>query len=85
MRRRAHLRLVTSFEAEDTTLAAVLTAEDLAVDLGLDPKARITCGRHRCWSHHCVGWPDHVRFRAGTSDPQVEMACRTSFAASRAQ
>lgn len=60
MRRRAHLRLVTSFEAEDTTLTAVLSAEDLAEELGLDPHARVTCGLHRCWLHQCVAAPDHV-------------------------
>ncbi|MEV6241267.1 hypothetical protein [Lentzea sp. NPDC051838] len=60
MRRRAHLRLVTSFEAEDSTLSAVLSAEDLAEELGLDPHARVTCGLHRCWLHQCVASPDHV-------------------------
>jgi hypothetical protein len=60
MRRRAHLRLVTSSEAGDTTLTAVLGAEDLAEELGLDPHARVTCGLHRCWLHQCVASPDHV-------------------------
>ena len=60
MRRRTHLRLVTSQEAGDTTLTAVLSAEDLAEELGLDPHARVTCGLHRCWLHQCVAGPDHV-------------------------
>ena len=60
MRRRAHLRLVTSFEAGDPTLTVVLSAEDLAEELGLDPHARVTCGLHRRWLHECVASPDHV-------------------------
>lgn len=60
MRRRAHLRLVTSSEAGDPTLTAVLSAEDLAEELGLDPHARVTCGLHRRWLHECVASPDHV-------------------------
>jgi len=60
MRRRAHLRLVTSFETGDSTLTAVLSAEDLAEELGLDPHTRVTCGLHRCWLHQCVASPDHV-------------------------
>ncbi|SES12239.1 hypothetical protein SAMN04488000_116106 [Lentzea albida] len=54
------MRLVTSSEAEDTTLTAVLSAEDLAEELGLDPHARVTCGLHRCWLHLCVASPAHV-------------------------
>ncbi|HUQ59185.1 hypothetical protein [Lentzea sp.] len=60
MRQRAHLRLVTSSEAGDPTLTAVLDAEDLAEELGLDPHARVTCGLHRRWLHQCVSSPDHV-------------------------
>ncbi|GAB2814890.1 hypothetical protein [Lentzea nigeriaca] len=60
MWRRAHLRLVTSSEAENATLTAVLGAEDLAEELGLDPHTRVTCGLHRCWLHQCVASPDHV-------------------------
>ncbi|WP_245777731.1 hypothetical protein [Lentzea xinjiangensis] len=60
MRRRAHLRLVTSSEPGGTFLAAVLDGEDLAEELGLDPHARVTCGLHRRWLHQCVGSPDHV-------------------------
>lgn len=59
MRRRAHLRLVTTAET-DPTLTAVLGAEDLAEELGLDPHTRVTCGLHRGWLHQCVTSPDHV-------------------------
>ncbi|GLZ33922.1 hypothetical protein Lesp02_61100 [Lentzea sp. NBRC 105346] len=50
--------MVNSDEA--TTVVAVLAAEDLAEELGLDPHARITCAVHRCWLHQCVSAPDHV-------------------------
>ncbi|SDP61123.1 hypothetical protein [Lentzea jiangxiensis] len=60
MRRRGHLRQVTSSETGHATLTAVLSAEDLAQELGLDPHARVTCGRHRCWLHQCVALPEHV-------------------------
>jgi hypothetical protein len=79
------LRLVSSSEAKETTLTAVLNAEDLAVELGLDPCARVTCRHHRCWSHQCVGRPGHVRPRTSAAVRQVELACRTSIAASHAQ
>jgi hypothetical protein len=74
MRRRAHLRLVISSEAENT-LTAVLQAEDLAEELGLDPCSRVTCARHRCWLHQCVdSWE-------AAADRQVFRAYRTSVAA----
>ena len=79
MRRRAHLRLVTSFEAEDSTLSAVLSAEDLAEELGLDPEARVTCGRHRCWLHQCVASPPDT-----AANRQFVRAYRTSIAAMNA-
>ncbi|WP_439664166.1 hypothetical protein ACSHWB_23595 [Lentzea sp. HUAS TT2] len=60
MRKCRHLRLVNPSEAEDPTMPAVLAAEDLAEELGLDPHARVTCGLHRCWLHQCVASPDHV-------------------------
>lgn len=60
MSRRRHLRLVTSDEVVDSTVVAVLAAEDLAEELGLDPHARVTCPLHRCWMHQCVSAPDHV-------------------------
>ncbi|SMD15720.1 hypothetical protein [Lentzea albidocapillata] len=75
MRRRAHLRLVTSSEPEDTTLTAVLKAEDLAEELGLDPCSRVTCALHRCWLHQCVGSSE------AAADRQVLRAYRTSVAA----
>jgi hypothetical protein len=59
MARRRHLRLVTD-ETADSTVVAVLAAEDLAEELGLDPHARVTCPLHRCWLHQCVSAPDHV-------------------------
>ncbi|RDI20260.1 hypothetical protein [Lentzea flaviverrucosa] len=79
MRRRAHLRLVTSSEVEDTTLTAVLKAEDLAEELGLDPCSRVTCALHRCWLHQCVG-PSEA-----AADRQVLRAYRTSVAATLAR
>ncbi|MET9231268.1 hypothetical protein [Lentzea sp. NPDC003310] len=79
MRRRAHLRLVSSCEAVDPTLTAVLDAEDLAEELGLDPCSRITCALHRCWLHQCVdSWE-------AAADGQVLRAYRTSVAATHAQ
>ncbi|MFD5824791.1 hypothetical protein [Lentzea sp. NPDC060358] len=60
MRRRAHLRLVTPSETTDPTMTAVLDAEDLAEEAGLDPHARATCRLHRRWLHECVASPDHV-------------------------
>ena len=44
----------------DRRLAAVLAAEDTAVEHGLDPHGRSTCYVHRCWIHQCVGDPLHV-------------------------
>ncbi|GGN24702.1 hypothetical protein GCM10011609_78510 [Lentzea pudingi] len=79
MRRRTHLRLVTSSEVEDTTLTAVLKAEDLAQPLGLDPCSRVTCALHRCWLHQCVDAVD------AASDRQVHRAYRTSLAATHGQ
>ncbi|SFR24254.1 hypothetical protein SAMN04488564_107373 [Lentzea waywayandensis] len=79
MRRRAHLRLVTSSEVGDTTLTAVLNAEDLAEELGLDPLARVTCGRHRCWLHQCVTSPPDT-----VANRQFVRAYRTSIAAMNA-
>jgi hypothetical protein len=79
MRRRAHLRLVTSSEVVDTTLTAVLNAEDLAEELGLDPEARVTCGRHRCWLHQCVASPPDT-----AANRQFVRAYRTSIAAMNA-
>ncbi|MFJ8966393.1 hypothetical protein ACIRG5_44075 [Lentzea sp. NPDC102401] len=79
MRRRAHLRLVTSSEVVDTTLAAVLNAEDLAEELGLDPEARVTCGWHRCWLHQCVASPPDT-----AANRQFVRAYRTSIAAMNA-
>ncbi|MDX3663938.1 hypothetical protein PV646_42200 [Streptomyces sp. ID05-26A] len=78
MRRHAHLRLVSSTEVEDTTLAAVLTAEDLAEHLGLDPCSRVTCALHRCWLHQCVDSFD------AAADRQILRAYRTSLAATHA-
>ncbi|MCR3751677.1 hypothetical protein [Lentzea californiensis] len=79
MRRRAHLRLVTSSEAEDTTLIAVLNAEDLAEQLGLDPCSRVTCALHRCWLHQCVDSSE------ASADRQFLRAYRTSVAATHAR
>lgn len=78
MRRRTHLRLVTSSEVEDTTLTAVLRAEDLAERLGLDPCSRVTCALHRCWLHQCVDSSE------AAADRQVLRAYRTSVAATYA-
>ena len=80
MRQRAHLRLVSSCEAQDTTLTAVLDAEDLAEGLGLDPCARVTCGRHRCWLHQCVTPPPDT-----AANRQLVRAYRTSIAAMNAE
>ncbi|MEU3647069.1 hypothetical protein AB0E59_27055 [Lentzea sp. NPDC034063] len=79
MRRRAHLRLVTSDEVVDTTLTAVLKAEDLAEELGLDPEARVTCAWHRCWLHQCVDSPPDT-----AANGQFVRAYRTSIAAMNA-
>lgn len=79
MRRRAHLRLVTSSEVVDSTLTAVLNAEDLAEKLGLDPEARVTCGWHRCWLHQCVASPPDT-----AANRQFVRAYRTSIAAMNA-
>jgi len=80
MRRRAHLRLVTSDEVVDRTLTAVLTAEDLAEELGLDPDARVTCGWHRCWLHQCAASPPDT-----AANRQFVRAYRTSIAAMNAE
>lgn len=44
----------------DRRLAAILAAEDTAVEHGLNPHTRSTCPVHRCWAHQCVGDPLHV-------------------------
>lgn len=44
----------------DRRLAAILAAEDTAVEHGLNPHTRCTCPVHRCWAHQCVGDPLHV-------------------------
>ncbi|HEY3471345.1 MAG TPA: hypothetical protein VGL47_39850 [Amycolatopsis sp.] len=47
-------------DLDDRRLAAILAAEDTAVEHGLSPHTRSTCYVHRCWVHQCVGDPLHV-------------------------
>jgi len=44
----------------DRGLAAVLSEEDVAEELGLNPLERVSCRVHRRWLHHCVHSADHV-------------------------